>query len=161
MSHGLPNPPAEPAADTSLDGLAPRFRSAVLVMLSTNADYMVAESLRTPERQAWLYGFGREYDDGRGVVTQAPTNLTTWHGYGLAVDIVSKAHGWDAPPSFWANLGMSAQAAGLSWGGAWPRFQDRPHCQWGPPMRQAPSQHAAELMASGGMEAVWKEVGAN
>lgn len=161
MSHGLPNPPPEPAADTSLDGLAPAFRSAVLVMVSTNPDFVVAESVRTPERQAWLYGFGREYDDGRGVVTQAPTNLTTWHGYGLAVDVVSKAHGWDAPASFWDGLGAAARRVGLAWGGDWPRFQDRPHVQFGPPMRQAPSSEAIALYHSGGVEAVWKVVGAN
>ncbi len=161
MSHGLPDPPHEPPVNQSLDGLAPKFRAGLEAVLASNSDYHVAETGRTLERQEWLYGFGREYDDGRGVVTQASTNLTTWHGYLLAADVVSKAHGWDAPASFWDGLGAAARANGLAWGGDWPRFQDRPHVQWGPPMRQAPSSEAAALLASGGVEAVWKAVEAD
>jgi peptidoglycan L-alanyl-D-glutamate endopeptidase CwlK len=164
MSHGLADPPAEPAVNTSLSCLAPRFSDALAAMIRqfTEAGYdpIVSESCRTSERQAWLFGFGREWDDGRGVVTQAETNTTTWHGYGLAVDVISKSRQWDAPADFWKALGKFARANALAWGGDWPRFQDRPHVQWGEPMRQAPSAHAAELLAAGGMVAVWREVGA-
>lgn len=164
MSHGLPNPPAEPRAITTLDGLAPNFRAAILAVIEDmragGFDPIIAESLRTDERQAWLFGFGREYDDGRGIVTQAPTGEHSWHRYGLAVDFASLSKGDSAPDLFWRSLGQDAASHGLSWGGAWQRFQDRPHVQFGPPMRQAPSSEAARLFTEGGFVSVWHAVGA-
>jgi len=163
VSHGLPDPPAEPPINQSLDGLAPKFRMKLDAMfahlIKLGFDPIVAESLRSEERQAWLYGFGRDYDDGRGIVTQAQTGGHSWHRYGLAVDVVSKAHGWDAPSRFWRALGACAHIEGLVWGGEW-EFKDWPHVQFGGPMRVSPSSHAAQLFATGGYEAVWKEVGA-
>jgi hypothetical protein len=163
VSHGLPNPPSEPPVIQSLDCLATGFHTRVSVMLAQFAaqgfDPVVAESCRTPERQAWLFGFGREWDDGRGVVTQAATGEHSWHTYGLAVDITSQRNGWDAPAAFWRALGECAKAQGLTWGGSWPRFQDRPHVQAGPPMAQAPSSRATQLFSDGGFEAVWSAVG--
>lgn len=164
MSHGLPNAPPEPPVIQSLECLAPRFRARVAAMLAQFSaigfDPTIAESCRTDERQAWLFGFGREWDDGRGVVTQAPTGAHSWHRYALAVDVISLRRGWDAPHAFWDTLGQCAEAQGLAWGGAWPRFQDRPHVQFGRPMRQAPSSRAEQLLAEGGLIAVWTEVGA-
>jgi hypothetical protein len=164
MSHGLPNPPAEPPIDQSLDGLAPTFRTKVEALLARftalGFDPMIAESFRSDARQAWLFGFGREYDDGRGVVTYAVQGERSWHRYGLAVDIVSASRGWDPSPSFWRSLGSCARIEGLAWGGDWPKFKDLPHIQFGEPMRQSPSSHAVELLAQGGIEAVWHSVGA-
>lgn len=164
MSHGLPDPPAEVAVDQSLDDLAPAFKAKVSELLQRmkvrGEDAIVAESLRTNERQTYLWGFGRDYDDGRGVVTHSQDADETWHHYGLAVDIISQSKQWDAPPRFWFDLGANAVALGLSWGGSWKSFQDKPHVQWGEPMRQSPSPRAARLLADGGLEAVWKEVGA-
>lgn len=162
MIYRLPAPPDEPPVNHSLECLAPRFRVRVASMLSSlsmlGLDPIIAESCRTDARQRWLFGFGREWDDGRGVVTQAPTGEHSWHRYGLAVDVISLKHGWDAPESFWRELGTSAETHGLVWGGSWPRFQDRPHVQWGAPMRQAPSSRASELLEQGGFRAVWREV---
>jgi peptidoglycan L-alanyl-D-glutamate endopeptidase CwlK len=154
-------PPEVPAIRT-LDGLAPKFRAKVErlidAMHAKGYDATIAESLRTDERQHFLYGFGRDYDDGRGVVTNAPTADAGWHKFGLAVDIISSSQEWDAPLRFWVMLGALAQHEGLAWGGAWDRFPDRPHVQWGEPMRRSPSRHAVELYAGGGLEAVWREV---
>jgi len=164
MSHGLPNPPSEPRPQRDVECLAPKFRARVVAMLAALSaagfDPVISESCRTQERQEWLYGFGRDWDDGRGVVTNAPNELHSWHGYGLAVDVISQQHGWEPSPRFWQQLGECARAEGLAWGGDWPKFPDRPHVQAGRPMRQAPSKRAAELLAVGGFEAVWKEVGA-
>jgi hypothetical protein len=164
VSHGLPNPPAEPPAIKSLECLAPKFRAKVAAMLAQFSaigfDPVIAESCRTDDRQAWLFGFGREWDDGRGVVTNASTGGHSWHKYGLAVDVISLKRGWDAPYAFWQTLGDCANAQELVWGGDWQRFQDRPHVQFGAPMRQAPSSRAAELLAQGGLSDVWREVGA-
>jgi peptidoglycan LD-endopeptidase CwlK len=160
----LPPPPPEVPVDNSLEGLAPIFHARVNELLARmkarGHDPIVSESFRTNERQTYLWGFGREYDDGRGIVTHSRDADETWHHFGLAVDIISQSHGWDAPPRFWHDLGALSVALGLSWGGNWKSIQDRPHVQFGSPMRQSPSPRAARLLAQGGLEAVWKEVGA-
>lgn len=164
--------PAEVPVTRDLHVLAPKFRSAVERVLDTmrglGHDTLVFETLRTHQRQAFLYGFGRDYDDGRGVVTYSADADETWHGYGLAVDIICRRTLWGADVAFWDALGRACQRERLTWGGDWngdgrtedETFPDRPHVQWGPPMRRSPSPRASRLMATGGPPAVWREVGA-
>lgn len=159
----LPKPPAGVPASNDLSLVAPRFRAAVERVLDRmrklGFDAVVFEAVRTPERQAFLWGFGREYDDGRGIVTHAPTAWRSWHVYGLAVDIISDSKGWNAPEAFWDALGAAARAEHLTWGGDWHGEQcDRPHVQWGLPMRDTPSWRAKKLRDEGGNQAVWREV---
>lgn len=172
----LPKPPAAVQVRRDIDLLAPGFRlklTRVLVrMRDRGLDPIVAETLRDDDRQRFLYGFGREYDDGRGVVTKAATADTTWHGFGLAADIVSERHGWNAPDSFWSVLGDEVRAEGLTWGADWDgdgvpteqdpdeKFSDRPHVQFGPPMRRYPSALAKQIRDEHGLEALWRTVGA-
>lgn len=158
----LPKPPAEVPQDADLSKLAPKFRAKVEMLLVDMAnaghDPVVFEAFRSDERAAYLYGFGREYDDGRGIVTNAPDGSKTWHRFGLAVDIISQSKQWDAPTLFWNDLRTMATALGLVPGGSWTR-PDLPHAQWGA-MRVTPSAHAWELLQDQGIEAVWREVGA-
>ncbi|MBY0490637.1 MAG: M15 family metallopeptidase [Gemmatimonadaceae bacterium] len=168
----LPLPPAEIPVCRDLQVLAPGFRMRLDLVIDdlqrAGFDPMVVETLRTSERQRFLFGFGRDYDDGRGVVTHSSDCDETWHGFGLAADIISASKRWDAAPAFWTALGAACRIRGLTWGGDWngngssddERFVDRPHVQFGPPMRRSPSPRAARLLAEGGMPAVWKEVGA-
>jgi peptidoglycan L-alanyl-D-glutamate endopeptidase CwlK len=170
MTLVLPRPLHDVPVQNSLDGLAPLFRDAVLRVVSDlqawGYDPIVFETLRTNERQSFLYGFGRDYDDGRGIVTHSRTAEDTWHYYGLAVDIISRRKQWGAPPDFWYVLGTSARRHGLVWGGDWngngstedETFSDRPHMQWGSGMRRSPSPSAAQLRSAGGNAAVWKVV---
>src|SRR5215831_10327267 len=177
MSHGLPNPPAEVPADDDIAKLAPRFaervRDLIAEMERCGHDPVVAEAFRSDERQAWLYGFGREYDDGRGNVTGAATGARSWHRYGLAVDIMSKANGDSPPRGFWDDLRAIAEELRLTSGDDWDRDgipverdadehrADPPHVQWWTPgMRVTPSDHGWELLRSQGVEAVWREVAA-
>lgn len=165
----LPLPPAEVPVQSDSTLLAPRFRDAVARVIEDMRAWgytpIVFETLRTTERQAFLHGFGRTYDDGRGVVTHSATADDTWHGYGLAVDIICAKKKWNAPPDFWHVLGTSARRHGLVWGGDWngdwsvtdETFMDRPHIQWGA-MRRSPSSRAVELKAKGGLPEVWSEV---
>jgi peptidoglycan L-alanyl-D-glutamate endopeptidase CwlK len=155
--------PAEVPVTRDLHVLAPKFRSAIERVLDTmrglGHNPIVFETLRTHDRQRFLFGFGREYDDGRGIVTHSSDADETWHGYGLAVDIVCGTKYWNASGEFWAALGRACEREGLEWGGWW-QFLDRPHIQWGKPMRRSPSPRAGRLLASGGPPAVWREVGA-
>lgn len=159
----LPKPPAEVPVCRELSVLAPRFRlalgRALAEMHRLGFDPVVAETLRTPERQRFLYGFGRKYDDGRGIVTQVPTADLSWHGYGLAVDVISRAHAWGAPPAFWTTLRAAVEHEGLVSGAAW-AMRDLPHVQWGAPMRRSPSPRAAVLRDTQGLDALWRDVGA-
>lgn len=158
--------PPEPPVITSLAGLAPLFAPKVATVLSImsarNQPAKAAETVRTAARQAWLWGFGRQYDDGRGVVTDARTGRASWHFYGLAADIVHATLEWDAPPTFWRNLYDVAHSLGLVSGLDFPSrtLGDRPHIQWGNGMRLAPSAAAVAFWATGGNQAVWKAVGA-
>jgi hypothetical protein len=167
----LPAPPAEVPVCRDVTGLAPKFRAAVgrvlFAMHQRGFSPKIAETLRTDARQRYLFGFGRTYDDDRGVVTHSHNADETWHAFGLAADIVCAVNAWDAPAAFWSALMECAEAEGLTSGSDWDRdpatkehFVDEPHVQWGPPMRRSPSPRAARLMAIGGYEAVWKEVAA-
>lgn len=158
---GLPAPPPEVPCDTSIGGLAPRFLAAVMRVLQAVPEAVIVETCRTEARQAYLYGFGRFYDDGRGVVTRAESARSGWHFYGLAVDVVHRTLRWDAPPAWWRRVGDAARKEGLAWGGDWPQFPDSPHIQWGAPMRRSPSDEARALYAQGGKAAVWRAVGAD
>ena len=168
----LPKPPAEVPVQRSLDGLAPKFRAAierVLEQMRDNGhDPFVFETLRTEARQSFIFGFGREYDDGRGIVTHSESAIDTWHGYGLAVDIICRRTLWGASRQFWLSLGAACASEGLVWGADWngngrtddERFVDRPHVQWGNGMRRSPSSRAVALQQQGGNAAVWAAVGA-
>lgn len=159
----LPKPPAEVPVTSRVTALAPKMQVAVEAIINQMADAghkaKVFETLRTAERQAFLYGFGRTYDDGRGTVTKVQDARKGWHFYGLAVDIVQNdTSPWDAPQAFWQTLGKCAEANGLTWGGRW-KFLDLPHSQWaGCPT--SPTALDIALAAESGIEAVWKKYGA-
>lgn len=150
--------PLEVPAVTSLDGLAPQFRAAVEAVLSDMGDAKVSESLRSFARQSYLYGFGREYDDGRGIVTNAASHLTSWHGYGLAVDIIHQTLEWNAGDHWFRLMADIAKGHGLDSGGDW-HHPDKPHVQWGK-CKDSPSDEARRLYERGGVSAVWNAVGA-
>ena len=148
--------PAEVPSDRSMESLAPKFRDAVTAILYEMGDAKISEGLRTFARQSYLYGFGRDYDDGRGIVTNASSNLTSWHGYGLAVDIIHATKEWDAGDTWFRLLGDTAKAHGCQWGGDW-HHPDKPHVQWGT-LKDSPSDEARSLYAEDGMRAVWVAV---
>ena len=161
----LPAPPREIPADTDMMKLAPVFAAKVFDLLHQmerlGHDAVVAEAFRSDERQRFLYGFGREYDDGRGIVTQAADGRKSWHRYGLAVDIISKSRQWDAHPGFWLDLRNCARILLLTSGYDW-THRDMPHVQWWcDGMHVTPSDHAWELLTTEGVQAVWREVHAD
>lgn len=171
----LPKPTRDVPVDRDLTKLAPQFKIKIELLIcrleDMGHDPIVFEGWRSDERVTFLHGFGRLYDDGRGVVTNARTGAKTWHRYGLAVDIISKSLGWDAYDKFWEDLRREATKLGLVSGNDWDRdgipvgpdpdesVVDRPHVQWWiPGMFKTPSDHAWELLQTKGVEAVWKEL---
>lgn len=155
--------PAEVRVQSAVTLLAPKMRVAVTGILSgmvaAGFAAKVFETLRTAERQTFLHGFGRLYDDGRGTVTKVSDVRRGWHAYGLAVDIVEDDRSpWNASQAFWQTLGRLAEAHGLTWGGRW-KFLDLPHSQWGR-APTSPTVLDGTLLAGGGAGAVWAKYGA-
>lgn len=159
--------PKEVPRDSSTTSLAPGFRVIVDAVIDdmrlAGFDAVVFETGRTSERQRFLYGFGRDYDDGRGVVTHSSDADETWHFYGLAVDIISRSKLWNAPDEFWKKLHQVGRARGLRSGADWDNDGvmddwDKPHMQPAH-LKRSPSPRAARLHAEGGNSRVWQEVG--
>jgi hypothetical protein len=168
--------PREVPKISSMALCAPRFVKQVDILMASMVerghDPVVFESLRTQERQAYLYGFGRRYDDGRGVVTKAVTAMDGWHFFGLAVDIISRKRLWDdSYVEFWTDLRILGTETGLCSGNDWDRdnvpgendpdehFHDKPHIQWWcTGMTIKPLPVIRNLYEQGGREAVWRHL---
>jgi len=154
----------EPAVTHALTVLAPKFAAAVQQAIAAcraadpALDAIVYETYRSQELQAAYYARGRTQIPPRDTVTNAASNLYSWHGYGLAVDVISESAGWDKPESWFAAVAAHFREAGCRWGGEW-KMKDLPHFQWAA-CKPSPSDRARELIASGGMRAVWDAVGA-
>lgn len=160
MSAGTSSGAATVSRD--LAQLAPRFRHAVQKAIADcqtrGLDAYVYEAYRSPQLQALYYQRGRTIVPPVQKVTNARSSLYSWHGYGLAVDVISRRHGWDRPESWFRDVAESFRKFGCKWGGDW-KMKDLPHFQWGP-CRASPSDHARALFNQGGAPAVWKAVGA-
>lgn len=158
----MPNPAT---ADRDLSQLAPKFRAAVEAAIAEciagGFDVAVAEALRSQERQAYLYAQGRTRPGKR--VTNAPTNLTSWHGYGLAIDFMDRKKGFDPVEGndepWFRDVAAIFKKHGLSWGGDW-HSGDTPHIQWGS-LPASPQASHKSLKQMHGNPAVWAAVGAS
>jgi hypothetical protein len=136
--------------------LAPKLRAIAIEATSAinlaGYDAVIYETMRSRELAEIYHTLG---------VSKASNELYSWHGYGLAFDVISRSRGWDAweDPSWFEPVVATYKAHGLHWGGDWVSFPDRPHMQWHiDGMHESPSDHARALLASGGLAAVWAEV---
>lgn len=148
--------------DRDLDKLAPRFAAAVRAAIdAANAeglDAVVYEAMRSAELQALYYARGRTIIPPTRPVTYARSHLYSWHGFSLAVDVVSTSHGWSRSYEWFARVAAHFGREGCRWGGEW-KVPDLPHFQWGR-CKPSPSDQARQLLAEGGLAAVWQAVGA-
>lgn len=147
-----------PHAVSNFDGLAPLFAEALMATIvdckAAGLDAVVFETTRSKELAALYYTRGRPPSDEYPTpVTGARDASHTWHGYGLAADIISASKEWGAGDAWFATMGAIAQSHGLTWGGDWKR-KDLPHVQWGR-CAAAPSAISQALYAQGTPEAVW------
>ncbi len=155
-----------PHVDADTSKLAPKFGAAVEDALAEchadpagDLDVVVFEAGRSEELQEEYYARGRTVKPPETPVTNAQSALYSWHGFLLAVDVISRAHGWDPPPGWWERVAAIFKNHGCKWGGDWIQ-KDLPHFQWGL-CKPSPSPLARQLLARGGVEAVWKVVGAS
>ena len=161
MSAGATNTTLAP--NRAFEVLAPKFRIAVERAIRAanekGLDAIVYETYRSQQLQEAYYARGRTQVPPVSTVTNARSNLYSWHGYGLAVDVISKAKQWDVSPAWYEGVAACFRAEGCRWGGEW-RMKDLPHFQWGP-CKPSPSDVARQLYATGGLQAVWDAVGAS
>ena len=87
---------------------------------------------------------------------RSSTNLQSWHGYGLAVDVISRQHLWDRPDSWFTDVAKIFSNHECRWGGEW-KQKDLPHFQWGR-CQPSPSDTARAMLSAEGLEAVWDGV---
>lgn len=164
MSAGLDLPAGASAltVQRSLGLLAPAMRAALEAGLAEcerrSLNVVVYETFRSDALQQFYYARGRTVKPPEYPVTNAPDNLASWHGYGLAVDVIHGVKRWSMPASWFRAVAAVLTRFNLDWGGEW-SHPDYPHFQWGY-CRPSPSQRARDLFAVGGLEAVWREVGA-
>ena len=148
-----------------LDGLAPKFHAAVQLALggchAANLDAVVYEAVRSDALQQAYYALGRTVVPPTAPVTNAASALYSWHGYGLAVDVISQSKQWTAGADWFHQVAQIFKRQGCEWGGDWlgNMSDDSDHFQFGG-MKPSPSSEARTLYASGGVEAVWRAVGA-
>lgn len=151
---------AKPTRDGAL--LAPRFREAVDAAIAECAakglPAMVYETYRSDELQAVYYARGRTVTPPTKPVTNAMSNLYSWHGYGLAVDVIHRTKAWDVGTEWFAQVAEVFKSLGCKWGGDW-KAKDLPHFQWGM-CKPSPSDTARYLIRTQGVQAVWEAVGA-
>lgn len=128
---GTPAATSPDARDTALGHLHPIVRAAATrVIAALNAEgypFALFEGFRTPARQAHLYAQGRTRPGA--IVTKAQP-WSSYHQYGLAVDLVLRIGGqwsWDdsgARAAAWSRMNAIGLDEGLE-----PLSWERPHLQ--------------------------------
>ena len=92
---------SELMVNRDLARLAPAFRKAVEAAIAEcqgqGIDAFVYEGYRSQALAAMYYQRGRTVKPPSRPVTNAPTNLHSWHGFGLAVDVVHRKSFWSPP----------------------------------------------------------------
>jgi peptidoglycan L-alanyl-D-glutamate endopeptidase CwlK len=122
--------------------LYPAFRDRVHALLAEmnryaarrmpGIEWRLVEGLRSSKRQQALFAQGRS-TPGPRVTNLDGVRRRSAHQYGLAADLAPFARGklcWDILDRHWAYLGHVARSLGLTWGGDWRGFPDRPHAEW-------------------------------
>jgi hypothetical protein len=146
--------------------LAPLFAQSVAAAIAecngagNDLQAMVYEAYRSQALQAMYYRRGRTVIPPLRPVTNAPTNMHSWHGFGLAVDVIHQDKFWSPPegPVWFQKVAAIFKRHGCNWGGDWTQA-DLPHFQWGR-CAASPSDTAREVAATQGLAAVWTRLGA-
>lgn len=128
----MPTLPLEPPrkSDLSLlvDYFADRVRRVIAALEARGFDPVPWETLRSQERQDWLYGIGRTHSLSRKPVTWT---LKSRHLVGKACDLVSRSRLW-AWPAFYVALREEALKEGLRDAAGGKKFNiEGCHIQWG------------------------------
>lgn len=86
----------------------------------------ITDTLRTKAEQDALYAQGRTTAGSIVTNVKYPNSA---HNWGVAFDICQNIKGreYDDSGNFFAKCGKIGESLGLTWGGSWKSFQDKPH----------------------------------
>ena len=89
---------------------------------------LVTETYRTKAEQDAIYAQGRT--EPGGIISNAPYPKSP-HCWGVAFDFCRNVRGreYDDSDGFFAKCGAVGKALGLTWGGDWKKFVDKPHLE--------------------------------
>lgn len=141
----------------------------------------VTQGLRSWNEQATIYAQGRtipgpackhdgvarpvgtcpDHPFGATVTNAAPG--TSWHNFGLAVDLCPSTHGpgmpfdpdWNESHPSWGRIVAVGQARGLVSGATFRTRPDEPHLQLTGRFPVSPTDEVRQLFKDGGVQAVW------
>jgi peptidoglycan L-alanyl-D-glutamate endopeptidase CwlK len=145
--------------------LAEKVRSMADLLAQENILIRVVQSLRSWGEQQALYNEGRDSSgnviDPKLVVTNAKPG-TSWHNYGLAVDVAPFDSGipdWNVNHPAWKRIVAVGESCGLVSGSTWRTFPDWPHFQLTGQLPVSPDDAVRAAYATGGQDAVWNDSG--
>src|SRR5208337_955731 len=123
--------------------------------------FRVTQGLRSWNDQDKLYQQGRT-TPGK-IVTNAPAG-TSWHNFGLAVDIVPMDQDppqpdWDTSHPVWQRLIAVGESLGLYSGSEFAHIKDEPHFQLTGSFPVSPNDEVRQIFKDAGMEEIWREAG--
>ena len=154
---------ADPHGILNGASIHPAIRARTQAVLSRarseGLDLRVVSGFRSVEEQDRLYAQGRTAPGN--IVTNARGG-SSWHNYGLAIDIAfNDANGQPVWPenANWARYGQIAVAEGLTWGGNFRNFVDRPHIEYHPGLGPGDASTLLALYRQGGLTRVWNHLG--
>ena len=147
----LPRSFGNPDPANRLAGLHPTFadhvRRAIDIANAKGLDVFVAQGMRTHGEQNSLYAQGRTKP---GQVVTWVRGGSSYHNYGLAVDLAFNGGKPYAESHDWKGLVASVREAGLISGAS---YNDRPHANLDVPMASLQSWYKA-----GGLKRCWDKV---
>ena len=135
--------------------LAEKVRSMAELLAGENIEIRVVQGLRSWAEQAALYAQGRTAP-GK-VVTNAKPG-TSWHNFGLAVDVAPFDSGipdWNSSHPSWKRIVAVGESVGLVSGSQWRTFPDWPHFQLVGQLPVSPDDSVRAEYQTGGIDAVW------
>src|SRR5438105_331319 len=101
-----------PKRTNDLQYLAPLFREAVVAALAEfnagkeddSSRAIIYETYRSNGLQLIYYARGRQVRPPNETVTNAKSNLYSWHGYGLAIDVIHEKLEWGASRQWFEDV---------------------------------------------------------
>lgn len=155
--------PADPAgllASPNMNAqMSSRAEAVIKDARREGMDLRVTNGFRSVAEQDALYAQGRTR---RGNIVTNARGGSSWHNYGLAVDIAfNNANGQPSWPDDgnWTRYGQIAVNHGLEWGGNWHGIQDRPHIEYHPGVQTGFARNLLPTYQQGGLAAVWARLG--
>lgn len=92
-----------------------------------NIPILITETLRSKSEQDGFYAQGRTKTGSIVTNVRYPHSMHCW---GLAFDFCKNVRGQEySDAAFFLKVGRIGKSLGLTWGGDWTNFPDRPHLQ--------------------------------